>query len=132
MKRCSLCAEEIQDEAIKCKHCGAMLTGSNDPQTSIGKGGIVQIQDFKKFPVLRPDITCLECGYVGMMGQTRTKVPWILSWWILIPIILIFLASLIFGPGGVGCIVLLLICRSHFRKYFVWCPSCNRELGPIR
>jgi DNA-directed RNA polymerase subunit RPC12/RpoP len=71
------------------------------------------------------EVTCLECGYKGIMGivPKSAKVPWYFTWYVLIPLCLT-------GIGIVPAIILGFF-RAMSKKHLVACPECKRHLGPI-
>ena len=54
MKKCPFCAEEIQDEAVKCKHCGEFLIDAELKQMR-GHG---DIKWYHKTPTVIISILC--------------------------------------------------------------------------
>lgn len=72
MRTCPFCAEEIQDAAIKCKHCGEFLDGSN-PQRLVAE----------KLPwYFRTSIIVIALASVGPLAlpliwwRPKTALPW--------------------------------------------------------
>lgn len=65
-------------------------------------------------------LLCLFCGYKGMMGMVKVTVPWYLSWWVIVPLVL----------TGIGLVpaVLLGVIRGNAGRALVDCPNCGRRL----
>lgn len=82
-------------------------------------------------------LTCLECGYSGLMGVESAVVPFYASWWfgITVAFVLAFLGSLGFGAfGGLSGLVVLIFffwaTRGMAIKPVLRCPSCDRAITP--
>ncbi len=66
-KLCPYCAEEIQYQAIKCKHCNSWLD-PNHPNSPLSQGGVNPLGSFANRPLIRSSTDRMVFGVCGGMA----------------------------------------------------------------
>jgi len=142
---CDECGRRVSDRAKACPQCGApalwppLTTDVGiDPLRTSAKDHSKQGGAYRSSETSRPSIqlsdhvrgnlkkhakhtemTCLECGYAGLMGVKKTNVPWYVSWWMLL------VYAIVFAPLRWIFILIFVLARFGSRKHKTECPNCG-------
>ena len=76
-------------------------------------------------------MTCLACGYVGLMGVSRTDVKWIdtpLVWIVYIAALVFVVVFISVSQWVVAAFVLALCIYCLKFSTFFECPNCQAEI----
>lgn len=134
-KYCESCGNNLNDGAKFCSSCGlASIEDKMDKKIDGNQSSTPEkIRENLKQYSKHLSLTCLECGYVGLMGISRIDESKKNKWGIWVLGGLGFVIGLSFGfvaaivLGAIGGIFLALSDREKIKTHVV-CPSCSREL----
>ena len=134
-KYCVNCGFQLEDSVSFCGSCGheiqkasnsGIKADSSVPKEESAMSDRIRtnLKGYKKHKTL----TCLECGYNGLMGVTKETYSGPAFW---IPVIIIILVIGMFIHIGILFGVALGLFFAVMSKAKVECPNCNQELGPV-
>ncbi len=106
----------------------------NEPSVTSAQSGVLPEhirQNLKKYRQHAERITCLECGYMGLMGIKAES--WYAKWWggALLGGIAATLVSVLFGGGLMVAVVaggVVGVVASWVGTTIISCPNCEADL----
>ena len=85
MKRCPYCAEEIQDDAIKCRYCGSFLNPPGNPRR------LTRSRRNRKLAGICGGMA----GYLGI-DPAIVRILWVLAAFVSFGVVVLLYLALIF------------------------------------